>query len=156
MNEFRSLPLGSLEFGDRGYVSASANTDEEWVAIKRCIKTPFVRTLNEFDLFVQSSEFSNNPLSKLKQVELMEFRASLMFTESSLNGVGFQRCIATFYVGMLVEEYGFTDEEVKKVASIFGIGPERFEKRLHYFGDLSPACCMPRQFYNCPDNWPIC
>jgi hypothetical protein len=149
--------MGKMSLGV-GRVTVLGNSDEEWKAIKCAAETQFIRALDEWDDFVSSGEIKDSVLGELDRIELMVFRNYLQFGEVTRNGRPFQRGISTWYYGDLAEKHGFREEQLVKVAGLFGIGPERFLATRDKFGDIcnGDVCCRSRPNFNCPDGKPDC
>jgi hypothetical protein len=135
-----------------------ANTDDEWRTMFSAPRSPFVRTLSDWDQFVRTAQFKNSPLSKLNQRALKNFRKHLQFVEIALNGKPLKRCCIGWYYGDLMKKHNFSGEDVLTIAAHFGIGPQRFARTADKFGDIcdEEVCCRPRPNFNCPDGKPDC
>lgn len=129
-----------------------AMCDKSWNELVSAVDSPFIRTNEQFE----SSNFSDTELSILSPEDLLLFRSTVQFRrEDVFNSEGklivSKKGVSTFSVEILVKKYKFTPDQIENVAAIFGIGPERFWTRYHYFGDTYPQPhCEPRDYYNCP------
>lgn len=129
-----------------------ATCDQDWNEMVSATTAPFIRTKEEFE----SSSFSSTELSVLSDEDLILFKSSVKFRrEDIFNDDGelvvSKKGVSTFSVEILVKKYKFTPDQIENVAALFGIGPERFWARYHYFGDTYPQPhCVPRKHYNCP------
>ena len=128
-----------------------ANCDETWNELISAKDSQFIRTQEELDLF----DFSSI-LSELSAEDLKEFKSTINFRrEDVFNEAGklivTRQGVSTFSIEILVKKYKFDPDKIEKVAAVFGIGPDRFWKRYHYFGDTYPTPhCVSRLYYNCP------
>jgi hypothetical protein len=142
----------------RGKITALANTDSEWNVLCGAAEASFIRSINDWDEFVSSGRVKDSVLSTLSNADLMMFRSHLQFHEATRNGVAYRRGCAGWYVGDLMKDHKFTDEQLQQVAALFGIGPTRMKAVQHKFGDIcdGEVCCRPRQNFFCPDGKPDC
>lgn len=128
-----------------------ANCDNSWNEIITAKASKFIRTQKDLDKF----DFSSI-LTELSPADLNEFKSTFKFRrEDVFDETGklivTKQGVSTFSVEILVKKYKFDPDKIEKVAAVFGIGPERFWRRYHYFGDLYPTPhCVPRPYYNCP------
>ena len=129
-----------------------ASCDKSWNSLVSAKDSPFVRTHDEFENF----DFTASILSQLSQADLEKFKETVSFRRedvfnSSQQLVAKRLGVSGFSVEILIKDYKFTPDEIESVAGIFGIGPERFWSRYHYFGDTYPEPhCVSRPYYNCP------
>jgi hypothetical protein len=129
-----------------------ASCDESWNNLLSAKTSTFVRTKENFESF----NFLDSELSRLSIEDLEEFKSTVRFRREDIfdeegNAITTKQGISTFSVEILVKKYSFTPDQIEKVAAIFGIGPERFWARYHYFGDTYPQPhCVSRPYYNCP------
>lgn len=128
-----------------------ANCAASWNELVSADKSSFIRTKEELENYDFSNLFStisNDDLTEFKKT--VEFRREEVFNESE-EKVAIKQGVSTFSVEVFIKKYNFTPDEIEKVAAIFGIGPNKFWSKYHYFGDLHPyACCRPRAYYTCP------
>lgn len=129
-----------------------ATCENSWNELVSAKESSFIRTREQFETF----NFLNSELSILSPEDLLVFQSTFQFRREDVFDdegklVVSKKGISTFSVEILVKKYNFTPDQVEKVAAIFGIGPERFWSRYHYFGDTYPQPhCVSRPYYNCP------
>lgn len=130
---------------------ALAEDDDSWLTLSRAASSPFIRSLDEFDAFIGNGR-DQSPFDGLPAEAIERFRSHLRFVEVSVNGAPRRRFVQSFYMGDLVEQYGFSDDRVQEVAALFGIGPGLFRQLYHHFGDFGPGeriICRPRMYFYC-------
>ena len=142
----------------KGKITALANTDSEWNALCGAAESSFIRSMDDWDEFVSSDSVKDSVLSTLTHADLMIFRNHLQFHEATRNGVAYRRGCAGWYVGDLITDHKFTEEQLHQVAALFGVGPERMTAVRDKFGDIcdGEVCCRPRLNFFCPDGKPDC
>ncbi|WP_332879761.1 hypothetical protein [Massilia sp. S19_KUP03_FR1] len=105
---------------------------------------------------MESASLGASVLDLLEPEDLTLFKSTVQFRREEVydgddKPVTTRLGVATFSVEVLVKKYKFTPDQIQEVAALFGIGPERFWARYHYFGDTYPEPhCESRPYYNCP------
>ena len=128
-----------------------ADTDEEWLALSKAPDSPFIRSLEDWDAAVKGAAAAS-PLAALPSQTLERFRDQLRFVEIRINGEPYRKFLLGFYFGDLVEEHGYSEDQLLEVAAMFGIGPQRFRSLRDYFGDFGPderIICRRRPYFYC-------
>jgi hypothetical protein len=129
-----------------------ANNEREWVSLAAAPRSPFIRSLEEFDAHAKKERFDASVLGGLPTVDLRRFRANLRFVEVSLNSVPQRRYLLSFYYRDLVKKHRLSESQLLEVAALFGIGPKLFGATPHRFGDFDKAgniICRPRLYFFC-------
>jgi hypothetical protein len=135
-----------------------ANTDEEWKKLSTAESSPFVRSLGDWEEFVNSAKLRTHALGGLDPAIMDNFRKDLKFVEVRVNGEIVKQCCISWHYGELIQKGQFSHEQVLEVAAVFGVGADRFARTADKFGDICDGdlCCRPRLAFNCPDGNPDC
>jgi len=99
-----------------------------------------IKSMQEFEDFLNSELFTNSPFSRLSEADLEFFKVQLKFNDNGFPGG---------YWGDLAKTENLTDSELGDfVSSIFGVNKDKFLLCLHNFGTVN-GTCYSRPHYNC-------
>ncbi|MBN4075756.1 MAG: hypothetical protein COA71_13210 [SAR86 cluster bacterium] len=101
-----------------------------------------ITSKEEFEVFINSSNFENSIFADLSQDDLAFFKGQLRFNADGIPGG---------YWGDIAKAGRMNDKELSEfVEKYFNVDAETFEKCVNYFGDGQGNCTYRYQF-NCPD-----
>jgi hypothetical protein len=98
-----------------------------------------ITSREEFDKYIAGMNKDDELLSRVAKEDIRFFRQNLNFENGKL--------ISAFW-GDFVQKYNFSEEEVAKIFCLFGVSPEQFKAKEHWFGD-GAGNCLPRPYFFC-------